>query len=111
MSNDDSREEVPMTAELVDDVTLRMPLSRGWTWGDPERLPERDGHRYEILDGSLIVSASSTPWRQLVAGELSAVLRAARPAGTVPAGEAVPVDRPFAVELRPAELVMPGRED
>ena len=105
MGNDDSREEVPMTAELVGDVTLRMPLSPGWTWGDLERLPERDGHRDEILDGSLIVSASSTPWRQLV------VMRAARPAGTVRAGEAVPVDRPFAVELRPAELVMPGRED
>lgn len=209
MGNDESREEVPMTAELVEDVTLRMPRSRGWTWEDLQKLPEDDGHRYEIIDGSLHVSPSPTPWHQLVASELFVLLRAAKPTdllvlteldvdighsvlkpdvlvvrasavtartrrlgpadvllavevespssrridrlakpsvyaeagipaywrigldrpeepliavhelagdvyrevAVVRAGESVTVDLPFAVELRPAELVMPGRED
>ncbi len=55
-----------MTAELLEDVLLRT-RGRDWTWADLERLPERDGHRYEIIDGSLHVSASPTPRHQLVA--------------------------------------------
>jgi hypothetical protein len=55
IGDDGSREEVPMTAERLDEVTQRMPLSRGWTWDELQRLPEHDGHRYEIIDGSLQV--------------------------------------------------------
>ena len=54
-----------MTAELIEDVWSRT-RGRDWTWADLERLPERDGHRHEIIDGSLHVSASPTPWHQLV---------------------------------------------
>ena len=67
-----------MTAELVEDVTLRMPRWRDWTWADLQELPD-DGRRYEIIDGSLHVSAAPTPWHQLVAGELVAALRLAAP--------------------------------
>jgi Uma2 family endonuclease len=96
-----------MTAELldpVDEVVLPIPFSRPMTWADLEKLPERDGHRYEILDGSLIVSASPTPWHQLVAGELSAILRAARPKGLVVL-DAVDVDCGQSV-LEPDVLVV-----
>lgn len=68
-----------MTAELVEDVTLSMPLSRGWTWDDLQRLPERAGHRYEIIDGSLHVSASPTPRHQLVAHRLAVLLSRTTP--------------------------------
>jgi Uma2 family endonuclease len=88
-----------MTAELLDEVTLRMPLSRGWTWDELQRLPEHDGHRYEIIDGSLQVSASPTPGHQPVAGRL-------RPEDLAPVVE-VEVESPFRVEVRPAELVGP----
>jgi Uma2 family endonuclease len=81
MSNDDPRKGVPMTAELLDvtEVSLPMPVSREWTWDDLQRLPERDGHRYEIIDGSLHVSASPTPRHQLVAHRLALLLSLATP--------------------------------
>jgi Uma2 family endonuclease len=76
MDNDDPRKEVPMTTETVDGV-LQSTRDRSWTWDDLQDLP--GGHRYEIIDGSLIVSAGPTPWHQLVAGELVALLRPAVP--------------------------------
>src|SRR5215218_4769840 len=80
MSEDDgSREEVPMTAVLTGDVTMRMPQGREWTWADLQGLPERAGHRYEIIDGSLHVSASPTPWHQLVTSRIGSGLRAVAP--------------------------------
>jgi Uma2 family endonuclease len=78
MGNDDPRKEVPMTAELIEDVWVRMPRGRDWTSADLQDIPD-DGHRYEIIDGSLHVSAAPTPWHQLVASELVAVLRPAVP--------------------------------
>jgi Uma2 family endonuclease len=64
-----SREEVPsVTAELVEDVTLRMPL-RDWTFDDLQALPD-DGRRYEIIDGSLHVSPSPSKRHQVVASRV-----------------------------------------
>jgi Uma2 family endonuclease len=77
MDNDDTRKEVPMTAQTVAEV-LENTRGRPWTWADLQDLP--DGHRYEIIDGSLLVSASPTPWHQLVGGELVAMLRPTVPA-------------------------------
>jgi Uma2 family endonuclease len=75
-----SREEVPpMTAELVEDVTLRMPVGRDWTFDDLLRLP-RDGRRYEIVDGSLHVSPAPALKHQRVAHRLTDVLKDAAPA-------------------------------
>ncbi len=57
-----------MTAQLIEDVEmvqLVMPRSRAWTWSDLQGLPD-DGHRDEIIDGGLHVSAAPTPWHQLV---------------------------------------------
>lgn len=96
-----------MTAELLDDVhdvTLPMPLSRSWTAADLDNLPERDGHRYEILYGSLIVSASATPWHQVVTRRLDERLAAAVPDGTMVVDD-VDVDFGESV-LRPDLLVV-----
>ncbi|HEX6756673.1 MAG TPA: Uma2 family endonuclease [Mycobacteriales bacterium] len=82
------REEVPMAAELLEDVTLSMPLLRDWTWDDLRRTPE-DGRRWEIIDGSLDVSASPTLRHQLAASRLAAALLAAAPADVEVTG---PVD-------------------
>jgi Uma2 family endonuclease len=103
MGNDDPREEVPMTAELMEDVWSRT-RGRDWTWADLERLPERDGHRYEIIDGSLHVSASPTPWHQIVALELVVLLRATRPADLLVLSE-VDIDFDHSV-LEPDVLVV-----
>ena len=101
-----------MTAELLDEVTLRMPLSRGWTWDELQRLPEHDGHRYEIIDGSLYVSPSPSRPHQIAVGRIVRLLAggvAYREVTTVAAGSVAVVATPFRVELRPAELAGPRR--
>jgi Uma2 family endonuclease len=67
-----------MTAELVEDVTLRMPRWRDWTWGDLQEIPD-DGHRYEIVDGSLHVSPSPSRPHQVAASRLVRLLADAAP--------------------------------
>jgi Uma2 family endonuclease len=80
MGNDDAREEVPMTAEAIEDVWVRMPRGRReWTWADLQEIPDDDGHRYEIIDGSLYVSASPTPRHQLASSRLTTLLAGAAP--------------------------------
>jgi Uma2 family endonuclease len=76
--DDDTRKEVPMTAEVIEDVLLHMPRTRGWTWLDLQDIPD-DGHRYEVIDGSLHVSASPTPRHQVAALRLTAWLLEAAP--------------------------------
>ncbi|MGH3491262.1 MAG: Uma2 family endonuclease [Actinopolymorphaceae bacterium] len=51
-----------------------------WTEDDLAALPD-DGHRYEIIDGSLIVNPPSTSRHQSVVANLLAVLREAAPPG------------------------------
>ncbi|MEQ4208689.1 Uma2 family endonuclease [Actinopolymorpha sp. B17G11] len=51
-----------------------------WTEDDLAALPD-DGHRYEIIDGSLVVSPPPTSRHQSIVGNILAVLRAAAPAG------------------------------
>jgi Uma2 family endonuclease len=67
-----------MTAELFEDVTLRMPVGRDWTFEDLLQIPD-DGHRYEIVDGSLHVSPAPGIPHQRVAGRLADVLKEAAP--------------------------------
>lgn len=50
----------------------------GWSIADLELLPD-DGLRYELIDGTLLVSPAPTPRHQVVLGELIAVLRDACP--------------------------------
>ena len=76
--NGPGEEVPPVTAELVEDVTLRMPRRRDWTWADLQEIPD-DGHRYEIIDGSLHVSPSPSRPHQIAASRLVQLLLAASP--------------------------------
>jgi Uma2 family endonuclease len=73
--DDGARKEVPeMTAQLA------LPDRQVWTIEDLMSLPD-DGHRYEILDGSLLVSPAP-PMRHQIAGDrLADALLAAAPDG------------------------------
>jgi Uma2 family endonuclease len=75
MGNDDPREEVPgMTAQLS------LPDRQVWTIDDLLSLPD-DGHRYEIIDGSLLVSPAPPLRHQVAADRLADMLLAAAPDG------------------------------
>lgn len=93
-----------MTAEPIEDVWVRMPRSWTWTWADLQDIPD-DGHRYEIIDGSLPWSPGPSRPHPVTALDDGAY----REVATVRAGESVTVDVPFPVELRPAGLVDPRR--
>ena len=66
-----------MTAETVEDVWSRT-RGRDWTWADLQEIPD-DGHRYEIIDGSLYVSPSPSRPHQVAASRLVRFLLAAAP--------------------------------
>lgn len=51
-----------------------------WTVDDLERLPD-DGNRYELIDGSLLVSPAPAPRHQLVARRVGDLLAAVAPSG------------------------------
>lgn len=52
-----------------------------WTAADLAGLPD-DGQRYEIIDGSLLVTPPPSPKHQLVSGRLAVFLRDSAPAGS-----------------------------
>ena len=55
-----------------------VPASSLWTFADLERLPD-DGNRYEIIDGSLLVSPAPTPRHQKITYLLNRILDDAAP--------------------------------
>src|SRR5690625_935148 len=58
-----------------------LPYGRELTRADLDVLPDDDGHRYELLDGLLIVSPAPRFRHQDVVANLYSVLRAAAPTG------------------------------
>jgi Uma2 family endonuclease len=60
-------------------VVTALPYGRALTRDDLDALPD-DGHRYELLDGSLLVTPAPSTRHQSVAAELYTVLREAAPA-------------------------------
>lgn len=58
-----------------------LPFSRPLTRADLEDLPTDDGHRYELIDGILIVSPGPRHGHQTVVGNLHLMLRQACPPG------------------------------
>ena len=58
-------------------VTL-LPRSRPLTREDLEALPD-DGHRYELIDGALIVTPAPNRWHQRAVGNLHIALHSACP--------------------------------
>lgn len=59
-----------------------LPYGEPLTYDDLQRMPE-DGHRYELVDGVLLVTPSPGAPHQSCVGELFALLRAARPSGVL----------------------------
>lgn len=57
-----------------------LPFGQPLTVADMETMPD-DGHRYELLDGVLVVSPSPSVPHQRVVGALHLLLHAARPDG------------------------------
>ncbi|MCK0111303.1 Uma2 family endonuclease [Ornithinimicrobium sp. F0845] len=86
-----------------------MPRSRALTLEDFEAIREvDDGHRYELIDGSLVVTPSPVPRHQTAVGELAFLLRR-----TIPRGLRVfvaPLDIRFGKDtvLQPDVLVVPS---
>lgn len=66
-----------MTAEAIEDIWSRT-RGRDWTWADLQEIPD-DGHRYEIIDGSLYVSPSPSRPHQIAAGRIVRLLADAAP--------------------------------
>lgn len=65
----------------ADTMTVMTVLPRGhaWTVADLATLPD-DGLRYELVDGTLLVSAAPSKLHQRALGNLYVLLRAACPA-------------------------------
>ena len=86
-----------------------LPFGRPLTRADLDGLPD-DGHRYELIDGSLIVSPSPRHGHQTVVGNLYLLLREACPSGLQV------ILAPFAValaddtEVQPDLLVAPREQ-
>lgn len=77
-----------MSAEPIDTVTL--PDRQVWTLEDLVSLPD-DGHRYEIVDGSLLMSPAPSKRHQGAAYRLANALRDAAPPG-IEVAESVAVE-------------------
>jgi Uma2 family endonuclease len=56
-------------------VTSALPRSRPLTYADLDDMPD-DGHRYELIDGTLIVTPAPVAMHQRVVGNLHLALRA-----------------------------------
>jgi Uma2 family endonuclease len=75
MGNDDTRKEVPGVS-----AQLSLPDRQVWTIDDLLSLPD-DGHRYEIIDGSLLVSPAPPMRHQVAADRLRDMVLEAPPDG------------------------------
>ena len=75
MGKDDTRKEVPDVS-----AQLSLPDRQIWTIDDLLSLPD-DGHRYEIIDGSLLVSPAPPMRHQVAADRLRDMLLAGAPDG------------------------------
>lgn len=78
-----------------------LPFSRPLTRADLENLPGDDGHRYELIDGVLLVSPGPRHRHQTVVGNLHLLLRAGCPR------ELQVILAPFAVALADDTEVQP----
>jgi len=80
--------------------TSSMPWSRPLTRADLDELPD-DGHRYELIDGSVLITPVPHVAHQAVLGRVLAALSAACPS------ELEVLPGPFNVTLGPATSLQP----
>jgi Uma2 family endonuclease len=91
----------------MEPVTTLDARHDGWTVDELDRFPD-DGLRYELVDGSLLVSPPATPGHNSAMFELGALLRGALdPAWRVVPGAGVALDRR---NYREPDLVVVRRE-
>jgi hypothetical protein len=108
-----------MSAEPIDFGTApTAPPPEGWTVADVDALPDRDGVRYELVDGVPKVMTPGRGRHQTAARRLANALEAtARVAfridvdgiyeevGRAEPGQVLRLDAPFPITLDPAALV------
>lgn len=85
-----------------------LPFGRALTVRDLTELPA-DGHRYELLDGTLLVSPAPAPGHQLMLGSLYSAMSAACPAELIVAFAPLAVQFDATTELQPDLIVAPLR--
>ncbi len=83
-----------------------LPFGRPLTRADLQDLPD-DGHRYELIDGMLLVSPGPRPQHQFVSGRLFLLLSAACPPELCVAYAPLAVALADDTELQPDLLVAP----
>ncbi|MFT4234160.1 MAG: Uma2 family endonuclease [Microbacterium sp.] len=93
-----------MTLMTSDAVTL--PRGRDFTRADLDAMPD-DGHRYELIDGVLIVTPAPRIRHQDVVGNLYAFLRSAAPRAVKVLMAPVDVVLPDTTIIQPDLLVAP----
>ena len=85
---------------------MSLTASEGLTIADLEAMPD-DGHRYELLGGSIVVNAAPTPRHQLASGVLYDLLRAGCPPGHAVLYAPVDLDLPGEQRVEPDLVVVP----
>ena len=78
-----------------------LPLWRGLTWKDLEAIPDEEYWRYELVDGSLLVSTSRDRIHQVCVANLGILLDGARP------NELELLMMPFPFAPRPGFVLQP----
>lgn len=68
-----------MTSMTAAESAVRLPRARPFTREDLDGMPD-DGHRYELIDGALLVTPAPGYDHQSISAELYILLRAACPA-------------------------------
>lgn len=86
-----------------------LPRDHTWTVADLELLPD-DGLRYELVDGTLLVSSAPSKQHQRVVGNLHLLLRAACP-GALEVFLAPTDYQPTSTRSLQPDLLVVGRDD
>ncbi len=90
-------------------MALAMPAGGRLTYEDLQRFPD-DGRRYELMDGTLVVTPAPGVPHQVVVGALYRILFAARPIGTTVLLAPVDFVPDPATVLEPDVLVVDAEE-
>lgn len=86
---------------------MALPLSVALSCSDMDDMPD-DGHRYELIDGVLVVSPAPSVLHQVVSANLVMVLGLARPPGVTVLAAPVDYRHEPDVSLQPDVVVVPA---
>ena len=86
---------------------MSLTTAEGLTIADLEAMPD-DGHRYELLGGSIVVNAAPAPRHQRASGVLNDLLRRACPTGHEVFFAPVDLDLPGGQRVEPDLVVAPA---